>query len=820
VQKYQNAIQDIKGNAVAGATVAVYLYGTLTPATIYSDNGSTVIPSSSVTTDSTGEFYFYAANGRYTLSITASQFVAEQVTDVYLYDPTVANSVDIFTATAGQTAFVLSNTPGDIDSLLVMLNGSVLVNGTDFTLTGSTVTLATGAFAGDELAVHYGLPTTPATWDGQPYVETYTATAGQVAFTLTNNPGSINSIQVVVDGAQLTPGVDFTWSNLTVTMTAPLFAGNHVMIRYTSTDAVAGIAAGSVTDASIATGSILYNSVLAVNVKHYGAVGNGTTDDTAAIQAAINAVYAAGGGTVLIPEGTYATSARLQPKSNVHIVGEGMSSRIVSSAYQAILASRDDAPNNTTPHTNIRLFNFYVESAWRGASPTHANDSSCVELEFCDDCVIDSVYVGKADDACIRVSGYRKGIVSFTASLSNPDFGFAKRNRVQNCTVIDGYLGIELVGGAQCDIINNVVKGSYYHGIRLAGGGWECSVEGNQVMTCQHTALYVDYCKNLSVANNPYLRSDRSPQTAFSLGVGEKLTVTGNQFIGLCTDSILPGVCDVLQFGDNYVDGALSFYEATNINAFDNHVTGEARIEGPANGLMHDNFVGSIAVDTNDMVQAGGLINYRNNLLISSKLPASPTAQASILGTASAVPSTGTFRQGDIILKASATDYAGWICTAAGTPGTWQPFGGIESNYTKQVSGHNNGTNQTRTLLTLSVPNASHAVRLTVDLFLSRSPASGPGQSRVIRNEITIVRNTGANCVIDTALATGNYEVTTTTAGGATSPSASSLTATIASGGVADTQVINVTAFFGTALTYGTWTIKVQSTSTLTTFGL
>lgn len=333
MQKYQNAIQDIKGNAVAGATVAVYLYGTLTPATIYSDNGSTVIPSSSVTTDSTGEFYFYAANGRYTLSITASQFVSEQVTDVYLYDPTVANSVDIFTATAGQTAFVLSNTPGDIDSLLVMLNGSVLINGTDFTLTGSTVTLATGAFAGDELAVHYGLPTTPATWDGQPYVETYTATAGQVAFTLTNNPGSINSIQVVVDGAQLTPGVDFTWSNLTVTMTAPLFAGNHVMIRYTSTDAVAGIAAGSVTDASVATGSILYNSVLAVNVKNFGAVGNGTTDDTAAIQAAINSLplspsspYSpkgfAQGGTIYFPRGRYKVSSKITLRRGINVRGE------------------------------------------------------------------------------------------------------------------------------------------------------------------------------------------------------------------------------------------------------------------------------------------------------------------------------------------------------------------------------------------------------------------------------------------------------------------------------------------------------------------
>lgn len=50
-----------------------------------------------------------------------------------------------------------------------------------------------------------------------------------------------------------------------------------------------------------------------VNVKDptYGAKGDGSTDDTSAIQAAINAVEAAGGGTVIFPPGTYKTTAAL-----------------------------------------------------------------------------------------------------------------------------------------------------------------------------------------------------------------------------------------------------------------------------------------------------------------------------------------------------------------------------------------------------------------------------------------------------------------------------------------------------------------------------
>lgn len=66
------------------------------------------------------------------------------------------------------------------------------------------------------------------------------------------------------------------------------------------------------------------------NVKDFGAVGDGVTDDTAAMQAAIDAASAAGGGTVFVPTGTYIVSAGEEPsdgclmlKSNVHMEGEG-----------------------------------------------------------------------------------------------------------------------------------------------------------------------------------------------------------------------------------------------------------------------------------------------------------------------------------------------------------------------------------------------------------------------------------------------------------------------------------------------------------------
>lgn len=55
----------------------------------------------------------------------------------------------------------------------------------------------------------------------------------------------------------------------------------------------------------------------------YGAAGNGTTDDTTAIQAAITGVSAAGGGVVYVPAGTYKLTAALSGPNLVSIIGAG-----------------------------------------------------------------------------------------------------------------------------------------------------------------------------------------------------------------------------------------------------------------------------------------------------------------------------------------------------------------------------------------------------------------------------------------------------------------------------------------------------------------
>ena len=67
----------------------------------------------------------------------------------------------------------------------------------------------------------------------------------------------------------------------------------------------------------------------AFNITDYGAVGDGTTDATAAIQSAANA---AAGGILYIPEGNFKISAPINISSNTKVVGAGIGSRIFGTA--------------------------------------------------------------------------------------------------------------------------------------------------------------------------------------------------------------------------------------------------------------------------------------------------------------------------------------------------------------------------------------------------------------------------------------------------------------------------------------------------------
>src|SRR5690554_3521974 len=80
-----------------------------------------------------------------------------------------------------------------------------------------------------------------------------------------------------------------------------------------------------------------------INVKAFKAVGDGTTDDTAAIQEAIS--KAAAGDTVLIPAGTYLVRS-LGLKSGINMKGEGMLIQRIEGEKEGVT---NDKQNSSMP---------------------------------------------------------------------------------------------------------------------------------------------------------------------------------------------------------------------------------------------------------------------------------------------------------------------------------------------------------------------------------------------------------------------------------------------------------------------------------------
>ena len=159
--------------------------------------------------------------------------------------------------------------------------------------------------------------------------EVQTATAGQTVFTLTEmtyNPGT-NTLAVFVDGVNQIVDDAYTESGpTTVTFTSGLHDGalvKFVNITVASTNSATSAYLPAGTDAVPTTVQAKLRET--VSVKDFGAVGDGVTDDTDAIQAAASALVP--GGRLWVPAGTYKVTGITFTKP-VAIKGEGVTTLI------------------------------------------------------------------------------------------------------------------------------------------------------------------------------------------------------------------------------------------------------------------------------------------------------------------------------------------------------------------------------------------------------------------------------------------------------------------------------------------------------------
>jgi hypothetical protein len=140
--------------------------------------------------------------------------------------------------------------------------------------------------------------------------EVITATAGQTVFNLSTinyTPGT-NSLTVYIDGVNQYVGDSYLETDSdTVTFTSGVHVGAEVKFTTAIQTTTGAVDASIVSYEPPYAGSVATNveAKLAqtVSVADFGAVGNGTTDDTAAIQAAVDALTE--GGQLFFPPGKY-----------------------------------------------------------------------------------------------------------------------------------------------------------------------------------------------------------------------------------------------------------------------------------------------------------------------------------------------------------------------------------------------------------------------------------------------------------------------------------------------------------------------------------
>jgi len=137
--------------------------------------------------------------------------------------------------------------------------------------------------------------------------QVFSGTGSQTVFTLASDPGALgNSAQVYIGGVYQQRST-YTIGGTTLTFSsAPVAGTDNIEFVNFLTSNIGATSADLVTYTPSGTGAVARNAASKfgeiVSVKDFGAVGNGTTDDTAAIQACVNA---ANGKVILFPAGTY-----------------------------------------------------------------------------------------------------------------------------------------------------------------------------------------------------------------------------------------------------------------------------------------------------------------------------------------------------------------------------------------------------------------------------------------------------------------------------------------------------------------------------------
>ena len=388
-----------------------------------------------------------------------------------------------------------------------------------------------------------------------------------------------------------------------------------------------------------------------INVKDYGAVGNGSTDDTAAVQAALSA--AGVGDTLYFPSGTYPMTQVIKLKDGMKVLGESKTATVlkwtslgVSKNFIYGGGSQDNASNPRNMEIgNLTIDGDNILSERSGALLFEHTSGLLIH-----DIIVQNVQISQTgqnalyfkqnvDDSVVRNCafynigvGYKRGENLSDITYTSEPWGAAIRVAwgSERVTLEGNYIENTSRGGILCNngshhlvIRNNTIKGSAINslnkngrraylglGLELWSGCGDSVIEDNQI----DQWMSIVRCDRVAIRRNRVEENTKIPgeNVEYYKSYGYELNVSNSVFTDNYSGKGHVLGMSLLGSGAGDSDSTATTHNYFGNNQFVNSMQWGAQFYGQGNlGIDHNYFYKTDFIGTrSDLYEP--VVSYQN----------------------------------------------------------------------------------------------------------------------------------------------------------------------------------------------------------------